>query len=486
MRGEFENNLKDKLYNHEVAPSAGLFDSIVAKSNKKKGIAWWWYTAAAVLLIGGITTVYMLNRSDTSAVPESTEVIDTSINNTQESQSENIPSAIVESDNDESTTLENTAETSTESSGTSSDKVAYTPKSKFNNKTQSANPTEKGSQKFRDLFNNIVKSSPDKSGDGRMFVRDKEIPLKKGVSPDDVTPNATNNSNDQGSETKAKPETIIADKGDNKEEKFDLPEMDNTINASSNDDDKEDNADDEGGHDLPTKWAVQVIAGPGYASRYLSGIGSQIALRNEAEAYKISYGLSLIGMYQFGEAWNIQTGVDYSVRNENFDYTQESTFITSNTTTEQITVVHPVLGTIQRDVEVTTYDTAVTTAIVKSSNSYTSVSIPITVERMIPLKNSDKWLAMVNAGMLVGVHHSANGMTIAENGDAVNMNSLPYKQSGINQLSVGVGAAYTLNNTMQLMVYPQGRWALNPSLENQALKQNEFGIYTQVGLRIKF
>ena len=215
----------------------------------------------------------------------------------------------------------------------------------------------------------------------------------------------------------------------------------------------------------------------------MSGNENVVNDRNAAETSKLSYGFDLRAAYALNPYWNIQTGVNYIQRNENFNHVVESMQISSREVTKEITIIHPVLGEIKKEVVVTETDTAFSSTSYAANNRYSSVSIPLSIERMFPI--GQKFAMLARTGIQFGVNQTASGSTVNPENQAVSMSNLPLKQAGVNRIELGIGAAYRLNHRITLLVYPQGNLALQSVYKKSAaIEQKDFGLYTHFGLKI--
>ncbi|MBT8326436.1 MAG: outer membrane beta-barrel protein [Bacteroidia bacterium] len=465
-----ENIIKEKFDGFEAAPSAGLFDAILAKRKRKKRLIWVW-SAASILLLGtayfGLTNLEQSSQSNNPIVEQesnSTEDLATSDLSPEETAEFK---QINEEDNQASNIASNrederflTDEVIREESPRFVEQS--TPKT-IQSAPQQIEETPIRDKSLADKFLEIVKS--EKNNDvkkAKFFVKDKELVVD---APRKNTKTEL-------------PKLESEDTHETDDKKVNEPK-DNYQPTNQSPDDN-----DLGG-DNPklSKWSLAFTGGPGIGGRMLSGDQSMIDARNSAESSKLSYGFDVRAQYAFSEFWNVQTGVNYTQRNENFDYVQNSMEVSSRKETKEVTIIHPVLGEIKKEVEYTVWDTVLNSNSTSATNKYTSISIPLSIERMFPL--GQKFAILTRTGVLFGINQSATGSTINQENEAILISTQPYKQAGVNRVELGIGAAYRVNNRITILVYPQGNVALQSVYKKSAIiEQRDYGFYTQFGLKI--
>ncbi len=469
-----ENIIKEKFNNFEVAPSAGLFDAIVAKRKQKKRLIWIW-SAASILLIGaaylGFNSINQptqnvnpiveqeSNSSDKQATNQLNEDETAAFNQTTELDApfEEAPISI---DQDY---VQSPASNKVLSEGNPRPIKQTTPKiaQEVPQKVEEAPVKDKS---LAEKFLEIVKS--EKNNDikkAKFFVKDKELVVD--APRKSVKTELPAIENDNSSDTKSDNNNSPANSGDK-------PDVTDPLD------------DDLGGENPKlSKWSIAITGGPGVGGRMLTGDQSMMDARTAAESSKLSYGFDFRTSYAFSPLWNIQTGINYTQRNENFNHVVTSTQVNTRKESKEITIIHPVLGEIKKEVEYTVSDTVHTSNATSANNKYTSVSVPLSIERMFLF--GQKFAIMARTGIQFGINSSASGLTINQENDAVSMSTQPYKQAGVNRIELGIGAAYRVNNRLTILVYPQGNVALQSVYKKSAfVEQRDFGLYTQLGLKI--
>jgi hypothetical protein len=102
---------------------------------------------------------------------------------------------------------------------------------------------------------------------------------------------------------------------------------------------------------------------------------------------------------------------------------------------------------------------------------------------MFPI--GQKFAVLARTGLQFGINQSASGLTINQENQSASISTLPYKQSGVNRIELGIGAIYRVNDRFSILVYPQGNVALQSAYKKSAfIEQRDFGLYTHLGIKI--
>jgi hypothetical protein len=474
MSNEIENIFKQKFENFESAPSAGLFDKIQAARAKKKRIVIWMWSSAALLLFSLGLGYTVLSTSSDSKLAE-----DKTIEKEQKTE-------LITSEEQIFPVIEN--------------------------------------DKFQPLANESIDSKEEvqspkikTTGGANSFVSQKETKRPSSID-DTVLPQAENRTvneelaklyqkiHDANKNADPKKAKVFTRNGESEVDlsainlenltKRNIPEIKTAItNIDSTtvaqidrpqDGDKADN-------NLPirklvklSRWSIEASAAGGFGSRILSGPTDYVAMRNTTESVKFSTAYNLNVLYRINTKWSAQTGVSLVNRRENLSYTSvdQMTYMQREETRTE-TIIHPVLGEIEREYTVTVTDSSVQKGNeTKQTNTYLSASIPLVLER--GLYEGEKWSLMTKIGVLAGIYSNANGQIVTEEGKSEDLQPIPTKSAGFHSFTYGIGAAYKCTDRISLIVYPQAFIGLNSALKTNAdISQKELGFYTHFGLRIQ-
>jgi hypothetical protein len=491
MKNEIENIFKQKFYSFEATPSAGLFDTIVAKRAKKKRAIRLW--GAAALLIT-VSTVGIW--SYTTKTPEQLTVgttIDTQ-------QNRNTPTRADKSQGNINGIQETLAKTNQQDYGEEGikEEVAIT-KDKRLAKLEAKTPGRQKptNQKIRtnvnpknawaNLFVKIDRANPNMDLDkGALYLGNKKQTIDKSTGLHIL----------KGSKTSIPKTPILAN---TTEDQYSNPTLTKTIstqNTKATEEKSEITA--EKGEDikvsipLPTgrlvalnKWRLQTSGGIGYASRAISETNKDyINLRNSTESVVVSYQFEANTIYQLSPKWNIQTGLQYTIRNELFEYSKPLYVTEEREVQRTQIIVHPILGEIERSyVETVTDTTSQEVEYTSSQNKFERVSIPIVMERKLYVRQNLSLVAKV--GINAGVYSKCVGLLLTINNETQEYTRLPTRKSGINSAMIGLGVLYSITPRVSLLAYPQANLQLNSSTtSNAGFNQNDWGLYSHFGLRI--
>ena len=491
MKNEIENIFKQKFKSFEATPRAGLFDAIVAKRAKKKRAIWMWSAAVLLATVSAVGLWSYTNNAPVQLAESTFENADKStptvINPTQEKKDvvqENrvIEETLVRTNPRGDRTKEETA--AAKDTRTIKKEVTIERRQKpfaKKNKTNTFSRNE-----WAELFAKIDRDNPTMDlNKGTLYFGNKKQTVDK----------STGVNIPQENKTSLLKKSARANKIENNSPKPTLNDSMNMIASSTvekKSEDKEEDKDEAPNSPLPTgklvalnKWRVQASAGMGYASRTLSETNKEyIDLRNSTENVAVSYQFEANVIYQFNPRWNIQTGLQYSIRNELFEYSQQMYTTEERDVVRTEIVVHPVLGEIERTyLETITDTTSQDVKYTSSQNKFELVSIPIIIER--ELVTHHNWSVLAKAGLHAGIYSNSIGLLIAPNSETQEYRTLPTRKAGINSAMFGLGVLYSLTPRVSLLAYPQANVQLNSSTRRTAgFSQNDWGIYTQFGLRI--
>jgi hypothetical protein len=477
MSKELENIFEERFKTFESQPSAGLFDAIQAKRKKRKVVAWWWM-AASILMIGSAVTVWQLNK------PNDVQPANTVNEHIENTESMEKPLAQQETIVEDNSATSNTIEPETTETANLRQDFENTPTPLVDHSLSF--PTDNSHASSGE-----PNTSTDRVIDSDLADRFKQIlDANKDVNPDKATIHIRDFSAeiDLKDESTSTPKDVIVKTEDViEDEKVVL--VNNEINKPEgelpgNNDQKDKGVEQPEDINKPTKWNVEVSAGIGYANRRFNLSNQYTDLRNLAESPQVSTLFDVRAMYALSNNWNIQTGVNYMQRNEQYQAQTSTMEVSDRIVLVEETIIHPVLGEITRQVETTVLDTSwINGANITANNNFSSVNIPLALEHIFYVGN--KLTILTKAGVQFGVNQSISGTSIDHNYETTDLNNLPYRAT-VNRVSLGVGAGYRLNNKLMLLVYPQGNVTLQPTLElsGGGIKQQEFGIYSQFGLRL--
>jgi hypothetical protein len=491
MSNEIENIFKEKFDNFEAAPREGLFDAILAKRKKKRRAIWMW-SAAALVLLGtsyGILSNLPSDTPSTDSVVENNNPkkiiktddgketigfrqVDTYIGKTTENKK--VASNDIEQQISEPS--KGISESEGNSRPTIRDEQPETPRYVDTRPIKDeipiiSNPIPKSTldspistQELADLYKQIAAN--DKNADitkAKLFTktRTSEVDLIKGrnfISPKNEDPKTIiKKSTDQ--------ESPIIDV-DGNEDKTTPPPIHKLVKLS--------------------KWSIETSAAGGIGGRSISGAKDYVSLRNLTESSKISTAISITGIYQIDPLWNVQAGFNYTNRRENFTHTSDDkTTYSQHDEIRTETIIHPVLGEIEREYSVTVMDTNTIDGITSNNtNNYKTINIPVVLER--ELINHKKWSVMAKGGAMVSIYGQTIGNIVNESNQITELNSSESRQSGMISGILGLGAMYAPTDRISIVLYPQANVGFNSRFNsNVAFTQREMGLYTHLGLRIK-
>jgi hypothetical protein len=489
MKNEIEHIFKDKLYNAEVIPSAGLFDTILAKRAAKKRRAAWLWSAAAICTIGLGT--WFLAADTTAILPLVTkkENIESSFSD----KSDNITieeSEILLSEREDERTIEilnneNTSEypitNSTLSVTLKSDSEVLIKKlpeeSNSTSSSQTANKIEEKedlpasivNSEYADFFQRLYTADQDVDrSKGRLFFGEK----KQEVAADYALPLHEKAPTPEAPAPSRIPETK------NQTPASDLPKQDLSPDTTTS--------------PLPirklatlNRWSLEASTGLGIGKGLInSNDPAYSAMRNTTDKSQLTHAFDVRAIYRLNPHWNLQAGITYTKRKEAFTFTQEDTWeYIDREEVRTRTIVHPVLGTIEEKYTVNVTDSSLVAGKnLSSTNSYMSITIPISIERMIPL--NAKWTVLTRGGFSASISNQSTGQILASS-DATDLSDIPSRKNGVHGLHLGIGVMYEANKRITLIAYPTGTLDLLSRMNSDAIfEQRDLSILTHFGLRV--
>lgn len=493
MSNEIEDIFKQKFDNFTSAPSEGLFDAIMAKRAKKRRAIWIWSAVALLFTIGSFT-LYNVDKADssnlsqlsqTNAVADPLESEEAQNNLGLEPQDENEvsnsssnnnvplelnPSSIKQSDEFQYQKVENKVVVAEESPliGESNKQVSSKENNSDGENLETKNDLgDNRTQIFAKLFAELEATSNPSSDGITMYIKDAEYQIDEIPNQDET--NSKNEAEDEVIDDKVS----SVDTSSTKDPNTSVVQSPNKANLIT------------GPNELG-KWRVELTTGLGMAGRSLSGNQAYITQRNSSENAQISYGFDLRAGYQFTPKWNLQMGINATMRNENFVYQLPNSIVTTTRIeNREETIIHPVFGVIKRNYEVEITETEeIVGEKTTSENRFTQITLPLELEGS--LFRSNDVSVLIKGGILLGINSKGDGQMLTEEGLVSAIQELEYKKSGIHSMNFGLGLGYDINPKTTLLFYPQARYALGSAFKNAAtFEQREFGIYSHIGLRIK-
>jgi hypothetical protein len=488
MKNEIEHIFKDKLYNVEATPSAGLFDTILAKRAAKKRKAAWLWSAAAICTIGLGTWFLAANTTAILPVVTKKENIDPSFSD----KSDNITleeSGILLSEREDEMTTEILKDESTRKLAPTNSTPYVTLKSdsevlikklpKESNSTSSSRTADKVKKEDRpasivnsdyaDFFQRLYTADRDVDrSKGRLFFGEK----KQEVAADYML------SLHEKAPTPKAPTPIRIPETKNQTPASDIPKQDLSPDTTTS--------------PLPirklatlNRWSLEASTGLGIGKGLInSNDPAYAAMRNTTDKSQLSHAFDVRAIYRLNPHWNMQAGITYTKRNGAFTFTQEDTWeYTEREEVRTRTIVHPVLGTIEEKYTVNVTDSALIAGQkLNSTHSYSSISIPISVERMVPL--NAKWTVLTRGGFSASISNQATGQILASS-DATALSDIPSRKIGVHGIHLGIGVMYQATKRITLIAYPTSTLDLLSRMNSDAIfEQRDLSIYTHLGLRV--
>lgn len=483
MRGEFENIFKEKFKGHTENVSEGLFESIINKRNKRKKAIIWMFSLLGILVLIGTFSLFNISQ-DPAKSTLADDVQHTTDNKTNQNQlnetsTNPVKPGIEESNNivlDDISKVENSTQVDNKKIDASTNKVSTARNE--SNKTLITNSIDKNlepssnnlnqeyAQLYREITNNGI-SNPEKT---QVFNRNKDLT--------DIYEEIKNKKESRI----AVPKTQHIDSAKSVVTNLDITKDQQNKGTVSSSNPDSSNIDPP--KFIPSNWSIGLFAGPSFHANQYSGDPNLSESFTESQKGVSSFSTGINVIYDFNEKWNVTSGVNLIKTKNQIDYTITNTSYNYSYRTETQTVIHPVLGEIEKEVTIETIDTINKDITFNSKNSTQTIFVPLNVERKFTV--GDKLTLFASAGGSLSLNNKVSGQYL--NIDSLGlfeMEALPYKKNGLTSLNIGFGLGYTLNNRISLLVYPRANLGLRSSLNSSyGLKQNEFKMYNQLGIRI--
>ena len=228
---------------------------------------------------------------------------------------------------------------------------------------------------------------------------------------------------------------------------------------------------------LKSRYSMEILGGPSYASKRLSG--DDYLLRKESETATMSIQTGLKLNYHLNPKFNIQTGVIIENRNEKIKYTHTEMQKKLTQTSKQVTVYHPVLPPKTITIIDSTYSDEAIDVKFNLTNKYTTISLPLVLGYQFALGKAQY---RFSAGTIVNVHSSNSASVLARSGNEIILT--PYKENSKIKASVYSAIALqlpmsqTCNFITELSYYNN----LSNRLKSESnLKQVNYGFNLSIG-----
>jgi len=423
---DMERMFQEGLQNYEVTPPAHVWNNI--QKQKRRGLLFYRFKIASIILLlclTGAGTYYFMNTT----YNQETNVINTFENK--------------ELDNKNNEVSVETINKSIKSN--TNDIIASTSKSKLvlkGNKTQIYKHNSKSITK-KDIATDLKDNSNPISADDLSMTMDykNEIKLKYQIYPSLMQ---------YVYSTKRIPKKYLTPKKEKESEK------------------------------LGYKYSIEMVGGPSYAYRKLSGQGSQ--LRDESEQANLTVQTGLKLNYHINPTWSIQSGLSWESRNEKVKYNQTELQRKLTQTPHQVTVFHPVLPPRSITVIDSTYSNENVNFKFNNANKYTTINIPVVLGYTFTL---GKLQYRVSAGSLFNIYSINSANNLVRNGNTIDL--VKYKESPKIKTSIytAVALQYPLNtNCMAITELSYYTNVTNRMSADTLLRQRNYGLNLSVGAKI--
>lgn len=227
-------------------------------------------------------------------------------------------------------------------------------------------------------------------------------------------------------------------------------------------------------------YSIEIVGGPTYAFRRLSGNGALLRDESEKAAMGTLTGIKI--NYNFNTKWTLQTGLTFENRHERISYNRTEIQQKLTVTPHQVTVFHPVLP----PKTITVMDSVYTNENVdykfNSINKYQTFNIPAVVGYNFGL---GKMQYRISAGPLFNIYSINTANNLVKNGDKIEM--APYKESTKIKVSVysAVAFVFPLNQNYDIFTEVSYYSNLGNRLNKEAvLRQKNYGLNLCGGLKI--
>ncbi len=230
---------------------------------------------------------------------------------------------------------------------------------------------------------------------------------------------------------------------------------------------------------LGYKFSIEIIGGPSYAFRTISGQGSE--LRNESENANISLQTGVKVNYHLNPRWSVQSGLTLENRNEKIKFNHSEIYDKLTQTPHQVTVLHPVLPPRILTVIDSTYSKETVNYNFNTANHYTTFNIPIVLGYSFGL---GKLQYRVSAGSLFNIAAKNVASVLMREGN--NINLVQYKESAKIKTSIysAIALQYPLNpNCIAITEFSYYTNISNRLNSDAIIRQRNYGFNLSVGAK---
>lgn len=230
---------------------------------------------------------------------------------------------------------------------------------------------------------------------------------------------------------------------------------------------------------LGYKYSIEMVGGPSFAFRSLSGQGSE--LRNESEKANLSLQTGLKVNYHVNPRWSVQSGLTWENRNEKVNYNRSEIHDKLTQTPRQVNVFHPVLPPQIIKVIDSTYSKETVNYKFNTTNHYSTFNIPVVLGYTFGL---GKFQYRVSAGSLFNIASKNIATVIVREGNDINL--VKYQESAKIKTSIysAIALQYPLNPNCIAITEISYYTNISNRLNNDAIvRQRNFGINLSVGAR---
>jgi hypothetical protein len=477
MSDNIEDIFKQRFDDFEMEPRASLFNDILSKKKKKRRKAIWIAAATiGVLTIG--TSLYIHQQSSSSLAelnPEKQEKIEEQVAN---STNDNIEQQLNKSAKDESL-LNCYSPAGIDITEEYIPNALQTPNSLNQGNHKITQKDGKTSQLTADIQKELAKEYQEildvdrniKTNKAKVFVKD-EVYEADIIKPEHLE------------EAKKRFELEKQDNSGANEANSKNEELSEISSVSVEKQETRDNKEQNVEHSIPaiSKWGIDVNAGAGLSIPLFGN--AEMNQRATTESRGFAHQFELSTWYRLNSKVRFSIGLAYSTYNYSLNFTQPDVLdITSQEVEIKETIIHPVLGEIERLRKETIQDTTIIKGdIFSETNRYQFVTLPIGAEYNFYLGN--RWTISPRLRGLILLNTAVNGYYVADN----TLHQLPeesYHKRGLQQADLGIGVAYRFSKNLEASWSPNTQFSIS-KLDMNTPEIRHLGLFNSVGLRYNF
>lgn len=238
-------------------------------------------------------------------------------------------------------------------------------------------------------------------------------------------------------------------------------------------------------NERPSNWYAQMSVGPMLATRSIKGEGALKEIRDNSEKARMGWNVNAKIGRSIGMHWELESGLQWMQRRENLNYNFSYSTLETSFKITDVKIYHPNLEPVYVRVVDTVYTMRNQTVSKNQTNTYNYLSIPIIARYNFYFPKS--WSVNAGVGLLTDFYRTNKGEVMANNKESVAIQTIAKSNNFNQRILLSAGVKLKANQHWSILAEPVAIFGVNNMMTSTySLKQKEFGLMLNTGLRYNF